>query len=193
LATAPVAIHPKPAVVATEHVLDHGMANLSLRPLAQALSTSPRMLLYHFGSKERLVTEILAAARVRQAGLTAGWLAEQPDLGPAELLQRFWHWQTAEHLPFLRLFFEVYALALQEPARFPAFPQDAVHDWLPLIAGRIEDAGVPGPAARVTATIVIAGYRGLLLDVLATGDLERATEALGFFLAAIEPRLTPPD
>src|SRR3954469_944224 len=91
---------------ATQHVLDHGMAHLSLRPLAQALSTSPRMLLYHFGSKEQLVTEILAAARLRQAELTAGWLAEQPDLSPVELLQRFWRWQTDEHRPFLRLFFE---------------------------------------------------------------------------------------
>lgn len=80
-----------------------------------------------------------------------------------------------------------------KPARFPAFPQDAVHEWLPLIARRVEEAGVPGPEARVTATVVIAGYRGLLLDVLATGDLDRATEALGFFLAAIEQRLTPAD
>src|SRR3954462_3766535 len=93
---------------ATQHVLDHGMADLSLRPLAQALSTSPRMLLYHFGTKEQLVSEILAAARLRQAELTAGWLADQPELGPAELLRRFWRWQTGEHRSFLRLFFEVY-------------------------------------------------------------------------------------
>jgi AcrR family transcriptional regulator len=177
--------------VATEHVLDHGMANLSLRPLAQALSTSPRMLLYHFGSKEQLVSEILGAARVRQAELTSGWLAEQPDLGPAELLRRFWHWQTAEHQPFLRLFFEVYGLALQDPTRFPGLPKDAVRDWLTLIERRLEEAGVPDPQARLAATVVIAGYRGLLLDVLATKDIERATEAIDFFLDAIEQRLTP--
>ena len=176
---------------ATEHVLDHGMANLSLRPLAQALSTSPRMLLYHFGSKEQLVTEILAAARVRQAELTASWLAEQPSLRPAELLQRFWRWQTDQHRPFLRLFFEVYGLALQDPTRFPGFPNDAVRDWLPLVARTIEDAGVPGPRARIAAGVVIAGYRGLLLDVLATDDLERTTEALDFFLDATEHHLTP--
>jgi AcrR family transcriptional regulator len=167
------------------------MAGLSLRPLAQALATSPRMLLYHFGSKEQLVSEILAAARVRQAELTAGWLAEQPELGPAELLRRFWRWQTTSHQPFLRLFFEVYGLALQEPKRFPGFPEAAVRDWLPLIQKRLEDAGVPGSQARVTATAVIAGYRGLLLDVLATQDVERATVALDFFLDAITQRLTP--
>src|SRR5204863_5443118 len=74
---------------ATQHVLDHGMAKLSLRPLARALSTSPRMLLYHFGSKEQLVTEVLAAARTRQAELTAGWVAEQPDLEPTVFRPNF--------------------------------------------------------------------------------------------------------
>jgi AcrR family transcriptional regulator len=167
------------------------MASLSLRPLAQALATSPRMLLYHFGSKEQLVSDILAAARLRQAELAARWLAEQPDLGPAELLQRFWRWQTEEHRPFLRLFFEVYGLALQEPRRFPGFPTDAVRDWLPLITTTLREAGVPDPQARTAATIVIAGYRGLLLDLLATDDLERTTEALGLFLEAIEQHLTP--
>jgi AcrR family transcriptional regulator len=176
---------------ATEHVLAHGMADLSLRPLAQALSTSPRMLLYHFGSKGQLIAEILAAARLRQAELTAGWLAEQPHLGPAELLRRFWRWQTDQHRPFLRLFFEVYGLALQRPNRFPGLPRDAVRDWLPLIERTLEEAGVPGPQAGSAASIVIAGYRGLLMDVLATDDLERTTEALDLFLDAIEQHLTP--
>jgi AcrR family transcriptional regulator len=177
---------------ATQHVLDHGMANLSLRPLALALSTSPRMLLYHFGSKERLVTDVLAAARSRQAELTAGWIADQPDLEPAELLRRFWRWQTREHRAFLRLFFEVYTLALREPDRFPGFPHDAIYDWLPLIETTLKDAGASDAHAATAAAVVIAGYRGLLLDVLATDDVERTTKALDFLLDAIERGLTPP-
>lgn len=176
---------------ATEHVLTHGMASLSLRPLALALATSPRMLLYHFGSKEQLVSEILAAARVRQAELTGDWIAQQPDLGPAELLRRFWRWQVDEHRPFLRLFFEVYGLALQQPARFPTFPEDAVKDWLPFIQAALERANVPGAQARLAATVVIAGYRGLLLDLLATDDLKRTTAGLDFLLDALESHLTP--
>ena len=41
------------------HVLDHGLTSASLRPLAKAASTSDRMLIYHFGSKEGLVGELL--------------------------------------------------------------------------------------------------------------------------------------
>ena len=45
---------------AADYVLEHGLEGLSLRPLAAALGTSPRMLLYDFESKERLVDEVLA-------------------------------------------------------------------------------------------------------------------------------------
>jgi AcrR family transcriptional regulator len=175
---------------AGDHVLEHGMADLSLRPLAAALGTSPRMLLYHFGSKEQLVADVLAAARVRQAELTAAWWAAQPELSPAELLLRFWRWQIAEHRPFLRLFFEIYGLALQAPQRFPGLPRDAVESWLPLFTDTIRATGVPDPDASLAATIVIATYRGLLLDVLATDDVERTTDALDLFLKALEARFS---
>ncbi|OZA91837.1 MAG: TetR family transcriptional regulator [Erythrobacter sp. 34-65-8] len=42
------------------HVMAHGLADASLRPLARAAGTSDRMLLYHFGSKERLMADLLA-------------------------------------------------------------------------------------------------------------------------------------
>src|SRR4051794_30855411 len=103
---------------ATAHVLDHGMANLSLRPLAQAISTSPRMLLYHFGSKEELVTEILAAARRQQAGLTAHWLPQQPDLGPAGPLRPLRRWQGRAPRPLPRPLFRGERPALPGPGRF---------------------------------------------------------------------------
>jgi AcrR family transcriptional regulator len=41
------------------HVLQHGLSGASLRPLAKAVGTSDRMLIYHFGSKERLVERLL--------------------------------------------------------------------------------------------------------------------------------------
>ena len=46
---------------ATDYVLEHGLLDLSLRPLAAALGTSDRMLLYHFGDKLNLVATILRA------------------------------------------------------------------------------------------------------------------------------------
>jgi AcrR family transcriptional regulator len=48
------------------YILTNGLADLSLRPLATAIDTSPRMLLYFFGSKERLIAETLAHIRARE-------------------------------------------------------------------------------------------------------------------------------
>ena len=63
----PVDPHRREAVLekAADYVLEQGLADLSLRPLAKALGTSTRMLLYDFGSKERLIHEILAEIRAR--------------------------------------------------------------------------------------------------------------------------------
>jgi len=44
---------------AVKHVLRHGASGLSLRPLAAALGTSDRMLLYSFGSREHLLETVL--------------------------------------------------------------------------------------------------------------------------------------
>jgi AcrR family transcriptional regulator len=173
-----------------DYVLKHGLADMSLRPLAAALDTSPRMLLYHFGSKEQLVSEALAAARAPQAEQSRAWLAAQPDLDPGALLRRFWRWQLDEQGPFLRLFFEVYGLALQDPARFPGFLEHAVADWLKFISALLRRAGVGASQSRTAATAVIAGYRGLLLDVLATGERARATRALDLLLDSLESALS---
>src|SRR5215472_3530856 len=46
-----------------QYVLARGLEDLSLRPLAAALGTSARMLVYHFGSRERLVRAVVTDLR----------------------------------------------------------------------------------------------------------------------------------
>src|SRR5215208_7512748 len=55
------------AEAATDYAIEHGLIGLSLRPLAQALGTSDRMLLYHFRDKDDLVATILRSATSRSA------------------------------------------------------------------------------------------------------------------------------
>lgn len=43
-----------------DHVLEHGLIGLSLRPVAAAVGTSDRMLIYHFGSRDALVSAVVA-------------------------------------------------------------------------------------------------------------------------------------
>ncbi len=52
----------------TDHVLEHGLIGLSLRPVAAAVGTSDRMLVYHFTSRDALVSAVVAEATERAVG-----------------------------------------------------------------------------------------------------------------------------
>jgi AcrR family transcriptional regulator len=162
----------------TEYVLEHGLAHLSLRPLARAVGTSPRILLYHFGSKEELVASALREARAREAATMASYRASAAHVPLAELLHTAWRWVSAERNErFLRLFFEVYGLALQDPSRFPGFLDSVVADWLPMVESTLCEGGIESGRARAMAPLVVAVQRGLLLDLLATGARRRVNRA----------------
>ncbi len=148
---------------AAGYVLEHGLAGLSLRPLAKALGTSPRMLLYDFGTKERLVHEVLAEIRSREQSLL------EADI---RTLEEVWRWIAApEREPFLRLFFEIYVDALGREEAEPL-----VRDWLDFL----RTSWTP-QVDEATATLMVAVVRGLLLDRLATGDHGRTDAALRRF------------
>jgi AcrR family transcriptional regulator len=165
----PVDPHRRAAVLAkaADYVLQRGLAGLSLRPLAKALGTSPRMLLYDFGTKEQLIHEILAEIRRREAGLFGAEVRTLDDV---------WRWIAApEREPFLRLFFEVYVDALGRKEAEPL-----VHDWLEFLRTSWQP-----PVDDATATLMVAVVRGLLLDRLATGDRARTDAALRRFAGLV--------
>src|SRR6185369_15571036 len=66
---------------AIDHIAHHGGADRSLRALAADLGTSHRMLIYHFGSKEGLLTAVAREVEARHRAALAG-------LDPAEFWRR---------------------------------------------------------------------------------------------------------
>src|ERR1700754_4903448 len=60
------------AEAATDHALEHGLIGLSLRPLAAALGTSDRMLLYHFDGKDDLIATVIETTSDRSVELIRG-------------------------------------------------------------------------------------------------------------------------
>ena len=156
---------------AIDYVAAHGFADLSLRRLAAAIGTSHRMLIYHFGSKEGLVEAVIRAVEQQQRARLAA-LEIDPSLTPPELARRMWqHLSDPSLAPNERLFFEMYGHALQR--RSPGasdFLHDIVESWLEPIAAIRRAQGVAPDAARAQARLDVAITRGLLLDLLATGD-----------------------
>jgi AcrR family transcriptional regulator len=169
-----------------DYVLERGLAELALRPLAQAVGTSPRILLYHFGSKEELVASALKEARARETATVETYRASMDDVPLADQLRTAWEWISASsNHRFLRLFFEVYGLSLQDPKRFPGFLEAVVSDWLPLVEASLCAGGTDPVRARALAPLIVATQRGLLLDLLATGDRQRVDRAYDQFLACL--------
>jgi AcrR family transcriptional regulator len=165
---------------AADYVLEHGLAGLSLRPLASALGTSTRMLLYDFSSKEELVLAVLAEIRHREAALLASHARLTSASGP-ELIQAVWAWASSpERAPFMRLFFEVYVDAMAHPDAYSQQGQAMVTEWLQQFGSSLAGPATD-PADAASATLVIAVLRGLLLDRLSTGDHERTDRALTRF------------
>jgi AcrR family transcriptional regulator len=61
------------------HVLQHGLGGASLRPLAKAAGTSDRMLIYHFGNKETLISDLLEyVAGIYSAALNTAMGDDRP-------------------------------------------------------------------------------------------------------------------
>ena len=182
-----------------DYILNNGLADLSLRPLATAIDSSPRMLLYFFGSKERLIAEALAHIRVREQIDFKRAVSKPRAPDRLESLLRDWRSSASPRREkYSRLFFEVYGLALQNPEQFPGFLERALGDWLPLFEQAFAAAGVSSAPAKTLATLALGAVRGLHLDLLATGDRKRTEaafrEMLRLFSLAVQsrPKLSGP-
>jgi AcrR family transcriptional regulator len=171
------------------YALTHGLADLSLRPLAAAIGSSPRVLMFLFGNKDGLVRALLARARADE--LAALEQLRAPDDGATPGLRaacaEIWSWLSSPaHRPLLTLWLEGYARSLVEPdGAWTDFARTTVSDWLAVlsVAQSTEERDTPGGVER--RTLALAVLRGALLDLLATGDTERTTAAVDRALASL--------
>ena len=169
---------------AVDYVLSRGVWDLSLRPLARALRTNARMLVYHFGSREGLLREILAGLRQRgDAQIDAWFRSGRKPRTIADFLRWYWRKVSSPRVrPAALLIFELYALALRHPEDYPGVLTDPIAYWQQLLPR----AGVPGKLTKARATLLLAATRGLILDLAATGDRARITRALETLAGMLE-------
>lgn len=172
---------------AVDYVLTHGIGDLSLRPLAKALQTNARMLVYHFGSREGLMRQILAGLREREdAGIQAWFVGgEKPRTLPEFLRWYLARLSAPQAKPSLRLLFELYALALRNPKDYPGILEDPLAYWRKLT----EQAGLASSLGPADQTLLLGALRGLLLDLCATGDHARVTQAMELLAQFVEWRV----
>jgi AcrR family transcriptional regulator len=169
----------------TDHVLERGLIGLTLRPVAAAIGTSDRMLIYHFGSRDALVSAVVARSTERA-------IAEVDALRPAPTIRsavkRLWAAYRTEPLSScLDVYCQAAATGLigQEPYRSDARAMN--ERWqVALRAYLVRSGASPRRVGRIV-TLVDSALYGFHLDLatdrpeeLARGvdDLARAAEAL---------------
>ena len=160
------------------YLLRHGLADLSLRPMAAAAGTSARLLIFHFGSKEKLLAELLEALQDRLRHSAASF-AKQGG-GAVAPIRALWDWALSEkNFPTLRLLYELHVLAAQNPADYAAYLANNSLSWIELV-----QAALPSSLrSDDMAALFCAVFDGLFLDVIGGGDRNRATRALDRFVA----------
>ena len=164
-----------------EHFTAEGLADQSLRRIAEAIGSSHRMLLYHFGSKDGLLLEVVREVEARtQMRLLA--LGEDAVGETDQLIRRMWAYLADPALgDFERLFFALYGRALQGDESVRPLLKDDIEHWLDANVTLSTPLGMPEDVARIHARLGLAVTRGLLLDLLATGDRAGVEAALEVF------------
>ncbi|MEV4893170.1 TetR/AcrR family transcriptional regulator [Nonomuraea sp. NPDC050547] len=160
-----------------DYLADHGLSTLSMRPLAEHLGKSTRVLTHHFSDKE----ELLSATMRRLDERHRAWLRSLPGWEGGDsvgtIVRRTWDWQLREeNLPVARLIHEIEGLVAG--GRLAGHVPELLSDRSAFVAGLLRERGVPEKDARRISTLVNSAYTGLQLDFLTTGERERVEGAL---------------
>lgn len=164
-----------------DYLLRHGVINLRLRTLGEAIGTSHRVLLYYFASKQELITAALDEA-ARTASVRDASLFGPTGTGPVEAeLMRVWKLVSAPaQLPLIKLFLQVVAVAIHDSSRYVEFLEGLNSEWALAYREYLAGHAVPDDDASAIAAEIIGLQRGLQLELAVGGSsvsVDRSFEA----------------
>ena len=176
---------------ACDHALEHGLIGLTLRPLAAALGTSDRMLLYHFHSRDDLVSAIVQRSTDRSVGALSH--LRRAD-SAADAVRALWAGYRREPLRgCVHLYTQAAATGLlgTEPWRSEARAGNA--RWTRALCAYLADAGVGADRVERTVALVDSALLGFHLDLAteSTGELDAAVEDLARAAQALADGVLP--
>jgi AcrR family transcriptional regulator len=169
-----------------EHFVADGLHDQSLRQIATAIGSSHRMLLYHFGSRDGLLVALGEAVEARTktqlAEIRAAMQAPGSPEATDEAIRQTWALVSDPALGnFERLFFALYGRGLQGDDAMRPLMKENIEDWIEFRVPEAAAMGIDPQAARRHNRLGLAVVRGLLLDLLATGDADEVQAALEIF------------
>lgn len=181
----------KPALLEQilDYLLDKPLTSLSLRPLANALGVSTFTLVYHFGSRDELVSEIVRAISQRSHAVAAD-VGERPATIETYVkgLELSWEWAAQERsIRLLRLEFE--AALLEAHDRGHTHTRETFASWQALGRDVLLELGFSPAEAEAESRLAVDTVMGLQYDLIVNRDVERATASFRRFIAQSRERL----
>ncbi len=157
------------------YIGDRGLTELSLRPLAEYLGTSSRMLIHYFGSKEQM---LVAALETQRPDIPA-MFADVLDLAALRrrLIESFSMNTTGDWVTSTRVLLQVLGVAAVPGSPFRAYAEDTVHVLVEALTEVLRRTAPELPDPESVATVLVSGIRGLIQDRLVTGDNTRVSKA----------------
>lgn len=170
---------------ATDHVIEHGLADLSLRRLGEKVGVSHAALLHHFGSKEQLVAQIVD--EILGAALASPDIADD-DPDP---LRTLWRLATAPRgVALSTTFLEITASAAHGAEALRTAVSGSITERERLLRDGLIRSGCAAGEAEALATLALAAMRGLVTDLIATGDRDRVERGFELLHAIVAERAT---
>jgi AcrR family transcriptional regulator len=160
-----------------DHLGDSSLAELRFRRLAQALGVSTYALVYHFGSREQLLGEIVRAIAERQKSSEPP-TRDEPNIDHhLEQIRASFDWQLQpENLRLQRLEFEAAMLETLDPDQ-PSYTRTTFAFWMDETQRTLEALGLNAADAATEARILNNLFYGFQYDLVINRDTEAATKA----------------
>lgn len=170
----------KPRLVAEilDHLRTQPLATITFRGLAESLGVSPFTLVYHFGTRNEMIHEIIRTVSAHRQEVLDGERATEPSLeAHVAAIRAAWQgFLDPENRSLLRLEFEAVLMEVTDPD-LSAGGRDVHRRWIEWATDELERIGVPGSEARIEARLLSDLMYGFQFDLVVARDDEGTTAA----------------
>nr|PZM96257.1 MAG: TetR/AcrR family transcriptional regulator [Thermocrispum agreste] len=176
--------HPRDVLLTkiVEWFMQHGVLDTSMRTLAAGVGTSNRMLHYHFGSRDQLLSAVIERVCAAERETLHRFIAEASD--PFDAGARYWRHVADTSAVFAPLFFELSSHAMYRKPYAESLRTVLTDAWLTGFTQAFQRVTSPDRAARL-ARLSLAVGRGVLFEMALTGDRAAADAAVEEFTTMV--------
>jgi AcrR family transcriptional regulator len=174
-----------------DYLLDKSLASVSFRTIAQALGFSTYTLVYHFGTRDQLLSEIVAAVSTRTRAVEMQMANASDTLDTYfQGFEESWAWTLQpRNRQLQRLEFEASLIEALEPDTHD-FSRALFATWQRIGQAALTSLGVEPDAAALEVRLLVDNFYGIQYDFVLNGDAEPATQAFTEAMRRHRERIT---